>query len=439
MRATPRYLMRSAAVLTGAILLTAAWALIQEPPPLTSCRLADGSVLRLEAVTRGPVHEFKGGPYWQRLLARAPFPSLRALAGDPIQEFRGATPDSLALWTTRKAPVGGISSVSAEVINERGCSYEADRRISAISAKRTANQLLEAWEAVAAPRRGRKLGLRARTSEGDYVLMTPNPLPGPYPEWSPSPLPITKQSGELGVTLNSLATGPEILCTGPRTFPMNPDWLEAHIRLAWAGKPSAGWMPAGVTLWDPTGNVLEAPIDSLHRHDDKEDFQFSAAFCADEPVWKLRLELVPCPLSSIDPADLWIIPWLPLPRSPVFSQIAAPFSRQGVTVRVWGLAGPWARVPAKDRRSLLVRKSSSPVITVDVESTLPVPGVRLRLVRAVDDRGRSIQHPDTGGTSLSEGRFGFGLRTAPDARKVRLVFAVVKSRFVEFVVRPPRP
>jgi hypothetical protein len=62
--------------------------------------------------------------------------------------------------------------------------------------------------------------------------------------------------------------------------------------------------------------------------------------------------------------------------------------------------------------------------------------VRLRLVRAVDDRGRSIQHPDTGDTSLSEGRLGCALRTAPDARKIKLVFAVVKSRFVEFVVRP---
>src|SRR5258708_37584207 len=113
--------MGSAGVLTGVILLTAIWALIQEPPPLASCRLADGSVVRLEAVTRGPVHRVKSGPYWQRLLARAPFPSLRALAGDPIQEFRGATPDSLVFWTTRKAPVGGISSGSASVINERGC------------------------------------------------------------------------------------------------------------------------------------------------------------------------------------------------------------------------------------------------------------------------------------------------------------------------------
>src|SRR5437660_11843517 len=186
MRATPRYLIGSAAILTGVILLTAIWALIQEPPPLASCRLADGSVVRLEAVTCGPVHRFKSGPYWQRLLARAPLHSLRALAGDPIREFRGATPDSLVFWTTRNGNIGYLGD-SVQAINERGCRHEVDRRDSTT----TANQLLHAWEAVAAPRRGRKLGLRARTTGfPTHVLMIPNPWPGPYPEWSPSSLPV---------------------------------------------------------------------------------------------------------------------------------------------------------------------------------------------------------------------------------------------------------
>src|SRR5207253_5145629 len=100
MRATPRYLMGSAAALTGVILLTAIWALIQEPPPLASCRLADGSVVRLEAVTCGPVHRFKRGPYWQRLLAQSSVPALRALAGYPIQEVRSTVPNSLVFWTS---------------------------------------------------------------------------------------------------------------------------------------------------------------------------------------------------------------------------------------------------------------------------------------------------------------------------------------------------
>src|SRR5260370_12924323 len=117
MTANPGFLIGSAAVLAGVILVTAIWALIQEPPPLASCRLADASVVRLEAVTRGPIHRFKSGPYWQRLLARAPLHSLRALAGDPIQEFLGATPGSTVFWTT--IPPSNHLSRGAAVIDER--------------------------------------------------------------------------------------------------------------------------------------------------------------------------------------------------------------------------------------------------------------------------------------------------------------------------------
>ena len=71
MRATPRYLIGSAGVLTGIILLATVWALTQEPPPLASCRLPDGTVLRLEAVTCGPIHRFKNWPPPRRPLRYA--------------------------------------------------------------------------------------------------------------------------------------------------------------------------------------------------------------------------------------------------------------------------------------------------------------------------------------------------------------------------------
>src|SRR5437870_10604409 len=128
MRATPRYLIGSAAVLTGVILLTTVWALTREPPPLASCRLPDGAVLRLEAVTCGPIHRFKSGPYWQRLLARTPFPYLRTLAGDPMHEIRGSTLDSLMFWLSHAPESHTMSNMMLnwhpEAINERCDSYE---------------------------------------------------------------------------------------------------------------------------------------------------------------------------------------------------------------------------------------------------------------------------------------------------------------------------
>src|SRR5205809_8126814 len=51
------------------ILVVAVWALFREPPPLRVSRLPDGTVLRLEAITRRPQHRIVLGRPWLRLLA----------------------------------------------------------------------------------------------------------------------------------------------------------------------------------------------------------------------------------------------------------------------------------------------------------------------------------------------------------------------------------
>ena len=439
MRATPRYLIGSAGVLTGVILLAAAWALTREPPPLASCRLPDGTDIRLEAVTHGPVHRFKNGPYWQRLLARAPLHSLRALAGDPVGEIRGATPDSLVFWTTREVRPNEGFGGGCEVVNEQGCAYAPSSVCDPYPPNTTLTGLrvLECFEAITAPRRERKIGLRLRLSAGTYDLLTTNPWPGPYPVWQPERLPAAKQAGDLQITLTALVSGVEILDTNATSFPMHPVLSQAHIRLTWRGKPSADWLLVGASLRDPTGNVLVPYIYPPVQLGDQQVIQFQDAFCADETIWKVRLELSPSGLSSADPADLWTIASLPLPRPHVFRRMAALFSRHGVTVRLRGLAGSWARVPSDDG-PMPTGESSDPRMTVQLQSTAPVPGVHLLLLRAMDDRGRPVQTPLTGDASVGEGGCAYPLRTAPGAHKVTLVFAMAKSRFVEFTVRPSR-
>src|SRR5262249_15125732 len=143
--------------------------------------------------------------------------------------------------------------------------------------------------------------------------------PGPYPVWKPEPLPSTKRAGDLAVTITSVATGLEVLYQDRATFPLNPVLSQAHFRLIWKGQTSADWLPAGVTLRDPTGNVLVPPVNGVARRGDRQVVELHGALCADEPIWKLRLELVPCTLTSIEPADLWTIPSLPLPPDHVFS------------------------------------------------------------------------------------------------------------------------
>jgi hypothetical protein len=438
MRITARSVLRSATIVTVAVLLATAWALTQEPLPLASYRLPDGSVLRLEAITRGPTHEFKEGPYWQRLLARLPVPSLQKFAGDPIQKIEGS-PDSLVFWASRSGSSPFPEDLYAEVTNGRDCSY----RTYAFNTAVPWSHWCEGVMADVVPRRGPNIGLRffRFTGAGHRIpvadLMTRNPWPGPYPVWQPERLPATKRDGDLAVTLTSLVTR----VTGPgkpkgTRAAGEPIWTEAHLHCTWKGRLATDWETVKVTLRDPTGNQLDPEGTSADpdehgpvTHFLPDFYAFEPCFCSHEPVWKLRLELANAGTASIDPADLWAVHALPLPPPGVFHPLAAEFSRFGATVRLSGIAGPGASTPGGGH-------DPSNGVTVHLHCTPPLQEQQLLFVRAIDDRGRSITDP---GWSVAEGReYAFTLQPARETRSATLVFALVRDRFVEFVVHPSR-
>src|SRR5438128_988370 len=66
-RRNPQRLTLVLACLLVIALGAGAWAVLQDPFTQT-CRLPDGTLLRLEAVTYGTQHQFLLGPWWQRVL-----------------------------------------------------------------------------------------------------------------------------------------------------------------------------------------------------------------------------------------------------------------------------------------------------------------------------------------------------------------------------------
>src|SRR5207249_9754854 len=94
---------------------------------------------------------------------------------------------------------------------------------------------------------------RQRSPVAEFVV--PNPAPGPYPSWTPSPLPAARSMGPLVITLTELATGQE----APRRLPLldrERSWTHAAFRVVENGRPTDRWAPVGLTLADATGNVL---------------------------------------------------------------------------------------------------------------------------------------------------------------------------------------
>jgi len=394
-------------------------------------------------VTRGPVHHVEVGPYWQRLLARLPFPPLRQFAGDPIHDIRGTAPNSVVFWTfvdeTGRPPAiwSGDNFEPApwraQLMDEHGRAYSAEAELGLSAGSRS----LVGWEAAFAPRRGRKLRLRIYqpwVSGGSKLvaeLVTRNSWLGLYPTWRPELLPVTRQVGDLVVTLTSLVTGLKEPRSDKAAEPSDdPIWTRAGFHLSRAGKPIRDWIPFGITLQDATGNQLEWWGMDEYQRGDISYFAFEPSLCPDEPAWKLRVEFAPTPQTPIALDDQWMLRAVPFPRPRVFCPAHAAFSRHGATVWLLGVAGPHARLPDGSR-------SGPEAATVVLKSAQPLRGLWLVLFRAFDDHGRLIQTPTTMASGGSD--YSFSLKPRAGAKRARLVFALPRSRFVEFTVHPSRP
>jgi hypothetical protein len=158
-------------------------------------------------------------------------------------------------------------------------------------------------------------------------------------------------------------------------------------------------------------------------------------------VWKARVEYVQ--RGGFAAGDLWTVKGVPVPRrGPEF------FPEQSTTHD----SGPVAF-------RLVPRRGTSGELHFMLRLDALPRGVRLRLVHARDNRGRLTfpreeeavvfptaseaheQHVTVsapfGGNRSEKWWGGYRrVRVAPDARTVNLTFAVVRSRFVEFVFQP---
>jgi hypothetical protein len=449
-RVEARPLILPAIVLTAVILAATVWALSREPPLLGIGRLPDGTELRLEAVTVGPRHCLIRGRYWQRLLAPLLPPSLRGQSGATVCTYRGGRPGAVVFWTTWDRSSPATDWDRAVAFNEGGEETEATARAFYESVP-PRGEKVRGWVVPAFPRRGGKLGLRIyahhqRDPVAEFVV--PNPAPGPYPVWTASPLPATASDGPLAFALTELQCGDQ----APRRLPPSyheRGWTHAAFRVSENGHPTDRWEPVRVCIMDATGNSLAPQFpwaEFRSRQHGETHLRFLGNLPRGEATWKLRAEFVP--IRGFAPGELWTVRGVTIPRGHRDGQAGSTARWYGrpLHLRVRAMARPW-------------RQGS---IDVDTRMEPLVEGLRVAMVRATDDRGRSclpsgrewidfLPSPDEAPrpTLAIDGPFGsyfypqywaFGsydeLRPAADAKRVDLTYAVVRSRFVQFTVKP---
>lgn len=205
--------------------------------------LADGSVLRVEGITWGTNQAFYLEPgSWTRLKRRLPTAWQSGIWApqEPI-ELPG-DPDA-HLWVSRIDPVTGsyLPALGAEFAHLDGAG-------TVFASSGGSSSGPTPGRADFAPRFSaldwRADGLRFQVSQGGRTgsFTLPNPRRGErFREWTPLPLPQTRQIGEFKVTMTGLRS-------------LSPGW-QPEIRLSASdGQDATPWFDLQPMFVDPTGN-----------------------------------------------------------------------------------------------------------------------------------------------------------------------------------------
>jgi hypothetical protein len=445
-----RYPSLTLLALSALVLILAAtgWTLIREPPPLQVCRLPDGTLLRLEAITRGPEHRFVLGRYGMRLLASV-LPGTPGHFGTTLCAYGPTDPATLVFWTTWDTNSRLTNWTRTVALDESGEEVEDTAQPFQSWLQSRANAKIRGWVVPALPRRGSTIRLRIwvhgqRSPVAEF--RAPNPDPPPHSTWAATLLPATQREGDLEWTLNRLETGRVAPASVPSPF-RDRHWTRALFRIRERGQPTDRWEPVSVSLSDATGNrIVPWPI-FRDRQRGETRFAFCGNLPPSETAWKLRAEFAPA--RRFAPADLWTVRRIPFPGSEGQSRFTAQNPGRGVGLQL-----------------TLSQEGGGPgFIYLRLKQQAACrEGDRVALVRAIDDRGRENRidgwpNPDFRLTSNDDAgrrleivrpiartvenpswrQGGVYLLACPDgAKTLDLTFAVVKSRFVEFIAKPSR-
>jgi hypothetical protein len=259
-----------------------------------------------------------------------------------------------------------------------------------------------------------------------YETSIPNPLHGAFPQWTAKPLPAQVQVGSLQVTLSEFVSG---LGTGgigvaPTVLQRSRVWTRIRMEVRSHGRP-APWAPASAETFDATGNYWNSYGCESGVSDGGGWLALPFDLSPVENAYRLRIKLVQTAGAAVD--DRWTTP----PLSPDARPGPAPdllrFQLHGKPLSVLSCS----RVRDGSGRFAWSVQVQAPPPDSDRE-------VGIRVLRAVDERGRAFAAP-WGPTAWSASDVvAFHLRPPANARSIRLTFGTPGVRYVEFVAVPRR-
>jgi hypothetical protein len=425
----------------GAILLAVGVSRRAKPAPTISLVLADGSMVRILATTYGTNHVI--GPPLARMVSQWP-PPLQALAGRLFGLRAGSlhstsTPRSaLVVWlddvnrTTNTPPYSGydvafladgsgfVSGDGADVHTRYGGP--------------------QAMVFYAIPRRDRVVTLEFyhHDPKGTVTytghLPLENPLYGRFPQWQPQTLPATNRVGDVEVVVHRLSTGHNNntshigLSGGGKALEFGTNCADGRNRsiCLCTFRPLVNtnevWCLASEEVSDATGNSVGNTSLGWGGYD-KGYFTFEPGLWPAESAWKLACEIKR--VKGFSSAETFGFYEVPLGRVDVTNQVGWMTNFGGVTLALETIVRRAPNTNNSWTSSELSQVQFGVTITNDLH---------LDLISARVDDGTKLECGswESGGT---ERRYLF--RVIPlGARTADFVFAVQRSRRVEFMLKP---
>jgi hypothetical protein len=391
-----------------------------------SFTLADGTIIRIEAVTYGKSHQFSMEKPWQAWVrAHLSFAARLLPTGNTVVSSTTTQNDAMVFWIRRFDPQTGKHLPpkwgGVDVEDRDGCKFR-------IRGWGSSGNHISHFVAEAFPRREAGFWIHVHMDDEQMAQFeVENPVRGPFPKWVTEELPATHSDGDLLITLNRLRY---------RGGSDSPN-VSTEFTVRQNGEPTKEWDDKSVRLSDATGNV---------------GWSF---LCTNEPAWQISANFYRTAAASFDEKEIWRLPKMRAPTNGEGITFNQSTSLNGAQLTLLAFAGAgtytisngvflsssatiagnqWSISSGSDKAGSynVVRVAQkTPLLLVQANG---LTGDDRLLIRAKDAKGKIIAAEDHGSANDMH-TFQFG--KAIPAEELDLEFIINKPRHAEFIVKPP--
>jgi hypothetical protein len=412
------------AALFGLLLGTVAVALFALlSSPSNVIRTHGGGELSLTAVTHGTVNKYPGRDWRNRLARFLPDAIARKLRSRGASISTAST--NVVFWFERS---GG--EVPRVVVCDRAGIGFGQTSCAISAGTGTEGGWVEGVGFSVVPRREKEILLRlyAQTNidaVGQLLgeIKVQNPLWGTYPTWTPEPLPATRETNGLTVTLRELKAG--VRWSGPMEEVVPGDGADIGVRAVFDitkdGILTDAWASIGIETSDATGNQVQHQGWKSSFENGHHTIHYRWGLWPSESAWKLKVQIAR--RSGFATDQLWTVRGFSLVDTNLRNALVIETNLQGAVVHLGRTITENAFLGTR---------------TIQLSVNPYREDHRLTLVQANDDLERTVPVVGEGWSPRAHQFVGysFDLRPAPNAKSLNLTFALQQSCHVEFVVKP---